>query len=56
MRDFTSLDTSISLVRRCIENENDSNYANIADTYLPIGPNNRDNNIEWPHVYQKLFE
>ncbi|EGT0653937.1 DNA phosphorothioation-dependent restriction protein DptG [Citrobacter freundii] len=56
MRDFTSLDTSISLVRRCIENENDSNYANIADTYLPIGPNNRDNNIEWTHVYQKLFE
>ncbi|GEM_PF-2616090 len=56
MIDFNSLDASISLVLRCIENEIDSNYANIADTYLPIGPNNRDNNIEWTRVYQKVFE
>jgi len=56
MRHFNNIDASISLVRRCLENENDSSYANVADTYLPIGPNNRDNKIEWTRVYQRLFE
>ena len=56
MENLDRLNSSISLVRKCIENNNDSAYTNVADTYLPIGPNNRDNYIDWERVYQALIE
>lgn len=56
MENFDTINSSISLVNKCLENNNDSAYANVADTYLPIGPNNRDNKIDWERVYQVLVE
>ena len=56
MEQIDTINSSILFVKRCLENNSDSAYANIADTYLPIGPNNRDNKIDWERVYQTLIE
>lgn len=50
------INNSISMVEGYIESDsNHSLYANVADSYLPIGPNDRDNNIDWTRVYQEVI-
>ncbi|WP_337021554.1 DNA phosphorothioation-dependent restriction protein DptG [Pantoea anthophila] len=50
------INNSIAMVEGYVENgNNNSLYANFADVYLPIGPNDRDNKIDWTRVYQEII-
>lgn len=54
---FSIIESSISLVKKCIEENNDSTYSNKAERYLPIGPQTlKDHKLDWEHVYQVLME
>ncbi|MBA8870515.1 DNA phosphorothioation-dependent restriction protein DptG [Pantoea agglomerans] len=56
MKALDIINNSISMVEGYIESDsNHSLYANVADSYLPIGPNDRDNNIDWTRVYQEVI-
>lgn len=51
------IDSSIDLVKKCIENNSDSAYHNVADRYLPIGPHIlKDHKLDWDRVKQILIE
>jgi DNA phosphorothioation-dependent restriction protein DptG len=57
MHDLNIIETSISIVKECIENNNDRNYKNVASDYLPIGPKKIDEHkLDWGRVYQSLIE
>lgn len=57
MDSFRIIDSSISLLKKCIESNNDSAYSNIAEQYLPIGPQTlKDHKLDWERVYQSLME
>lgn len=57
MDHLITIDSSISLVKKCIENNSDSAYHNIADRYLPIGPQIlKDHKLDWDRVNQALIE
>ncbi len=57
MDHLITIDSSISLVKKCIENNSDSAYHNIADKYLPIGTQTiKDHKLDWDRVNQTLIE
>ncbi|MBW3513355.1 DNA phosphorothioation-dependent restriction protein DptG [Shewanella sp. NKUCC01_JLK] len=57
MDNFTIIDSSISFVKKSIEDNNDSAYSNKAEQYLPIGPQTlKDHKLDWERVYQVLME
>jgi DNA phosphorothioation-dependent restriction protein DptG len=57
MNFFKTIDSSITLVKKCIENNSDSAYHNVADRYLPIGPQTlKDHKLDWDRVNQTLIE
>jgi DNA phosphorothioation-dependent restriction protein DptG len=57
MDQFSTIESSISDLEKLIENSNDSKYSNIADQFLPIGPQTlKDHKLDWDRVYQSLIE
>lgn len=57
MEDFTTIETSISDIGKLIEKNNLSAYSNVADQFLPIGPQTlKDHKLDWELVYQSLIE
>lgn len=51
------INSSISLVQKCIGNKSDSNYSNVADDFLPIGPQTlKDHKLDWERVYRVVIE
>jgi DNA phosphorothioation-dependent restriction protein DptG len=57
MEHFNTIESSISDVEKLIEKNNDSAYSNVADQFLPIGPQTlKDHKLDWDRVYQSLIE
>ena len=57
MEHFSIIESSISDVEKLIENNNGSAYSNVADQFLPIGPQTlKDHKLDWDRVYQSLIE
>lgn len=57
MEHFNTIESSISDVEKLIEKNNESAYSNIADQFLPIGPQTlKDHKLDWDRVYQTLIE
>ncbi len=57
MNHLKTINSSIELVKKCIENNSDSAYHNVADRYLPIGPQTlKDHKLDWDQVNQALIE
>lgn len=57
MNQLKKIDSSIALVKKCIENNSDSAYHNVADKYFPIGPQTlKDHKLDWGRVNQALIE
>jgi len=57
MEHFSTIESSISDVEKLIEKNNDSAYSNVADQFLPIGPQTlKDHKLDWDRVYQSLIE
>ncbi len=57
MGHFSIIESSISDVEKLIENNNSSAYSNVADQFLPIGPQTlKDHKLDWDRVYQSLIE
>ncbi|RHW76734.1 DNA phosphorothioation-dependent restriction protein DptG [Colwellia sp. RSH04] len=57
MEHFSIIESSISDVEKLIENNNGSAYSNVADKFLPIGPQTlKDHKLDWDRVYQSLIE
>ncbi|WP_063646203.1 DNA phosphorothioation-dependent restriction protein DptG [Aliivibrio fischeri] len=57
MNDFEIIESSILLVNKCIENNNDSAYHNVADRYLPIGPQTlKDHKLDWNRINKVVIE
>lgn len=57
MGHFSIIESSISDVEKLIENNNGSAYSNVADQFLPIGPQTlKDHKLDWDRVYQSLIE
>ena len=57
MEHISIIESSISDVEKLIENNNGSAYSNVADQFLPIGPQTlKDHKLDWDRVYQSLIE
>jgi DNA phosphorothioation-dependent restriction protein DptG len=57
MDDLKVIESSLSLVKECIENKNDLKYKNVARDYLPIGPQKLDEHkLDWQRVFQSIVE
>lgn len=57
MEDFTIIERSISDIKKLIEKNNLSAYRNVADQFLPIGPQPlKDYKLDWDLVYKSLIE
>lgn len=57
MEQFSIIESSISDLEKLIESGNDSAYSNVADQFLPIGPQTlKDHKLDWDRVYQSLIE
>jgi DNA phosphorothioation-dependent restriction protein DptG len=51
------IESSISDVEKLIEKNNGPAYSNVADQFLPIGPQTlKDHKLDWDRVYQSLIE
>ncbi len=55
MSQYRTIEESIYLIQKCIDNDNESSYKNIADSYLPIGPQS-EQNLNWNIVNKKVIE
>ncbi|MCW8356852.1 DNA phosphorothioation-dependent restriction protein DptG [Marinomonas pontica] len=57
MEHISIIESSISDVKKLVENNNSSAYSNVADQFLPIGPQTlKDHKLDWDRVYQSLIE
>ncbi|WP_350996440.1 DNA phosphorothioation-dependent restriction protein DptG [Shewanella sp. TB7-MNA-CIBAN-0143] len=57
MEHLSIIESSILDVEKLIETNNGSAYSNIADKFLPIGPQPlKDHKLDWGRVYQSLIE
>tara|TARA_R110001583_G_scaffold47238_2_gene147993 strand:- start:17558 stop:18910 length:1353 start_codon:yes stop_codon:yes gene_type:complete len=57
MEHLKVINSSITLVNKCIENNSDTAYQNVADKFLPIGPQTlKEHTLDWSKVNQTLIE
>jgi len=55
MSQYETIEKSINDIQKHIDNDNESGYKNIADSYLPIGPQS-EQNLNWNIVNKKVIE